>query len=332
MEQKINKSTNIELNTNTAIDGYTVLPAVHFDLFGEEINEIKSFKERFPILPFSVINTGENKWRQRKIKWNKLIGDSGESREMTFTRGTGKKSSDNFAKKVSYGGYDSFGNTVSILDACLAELVIDWYSLKNWKCFDPFAGDSIFGFVAGVKNRVFTGIELRKEQAELNQKRLLDNRLSGVYICDDGININNHIANESQDFMFSCPPYFDLEVYSDLPNDASNQKNYQAYIEIMNKILTNSIKCLKENRFCVIVIGDVRDKKTGFYYSLESDIIKIMQSNNIGLYQELIIQTPIGTKAFAANNIWQFRKIGKIHEKVLIFYKGNQKEIKNIFK
>ena len=28
MEQKIKKSTNIELNTNTAIDGYTVLPAV----------------------------------------------------------------------------------------------------------------------------------------------------------------------------------------------------------------------------------------------------------------------------------------------------------------
>lgn len=301
------------------------------DLFGNPINDIESFKDRFPILPFSIINTGDGKWRNRKMRWNKLIGDNGESREMTFTRGTGKKSSENFNKKVSYGGYDSFGNTVSILDACLAELVIDWYTLENWTTFDPFAGDSVFGFVAGVKNRLFTGIELRKEQCRLNQSRLEDNKLTGRYICDDGININNHIEEKSQDFLFSCPPYFDLEIYSDLPNDASNQKNYLDYVEIMDNILSNSIKCLKDNRFCVIVIGDVRDKKTGFYYSIESDIIKIMQKNNVGLYQELILQTPIGTKAFAANNIWRFRKIGKIHEKVLIFYKGDQKQIKYIF-
>ena len=325
----MNELSNIPPKPKLHIAGVT--SSVSLNLFGEEINEIKSFKERFPILPFSVINTGENKWRQRKMKWNKIIGDNGESREMSFTRGTGKKSSENFNKKVSYGGYDSFGNTVSILDACLAELIIDWYSLKNWETYDPFAGDSVFGFVAATKGRYFTGIELRNKQCNLNNKRLQEYNLQGKYICDDGLNICNHIQKESQDLLFSCPPYFDLEIYSDLENDVSNQKSYSEYVKLMNSILSNSIKCLKENRFAVLVIGDVRDKKTGFYYSLESDIIKIMQSNGIGLYQELILQTPIGTKAFAANNIWKFRKIGKIHEKVLIFYKGNQKEIKNIF-
>src|SRR5690606_19714812 len=191
------------------------------DLFGNEISIEKSFKKRFPILPFSVINTGENTWRQRKMKWNKLIQDKGESRDNTFTKGTSKKSSENFAKKVSYGGYDSFGNTVSILDACLAELIIDWYSLDGWNTYDPFAGDSVFGFVSGIKNRVFTGIELRQEQCDLNNERLKKNNLYGKYICDDGINILNHIQKHTQGLLFSCPPYFDLEIYSDLDNDVS---------------------------------------------------------------------------------------------------------------
>ena len=47
----------------------------------------------------------------------------------------------------------------------------------------------------------------------------------------------------------------------------------------------NSIKCLKDNRFAVVTVGDVRDKK-GFYYRFVDDIKDIFKRNGILLYNE----------------------------------------------
>ena len=91
----------------------------------------------------------------------------------------------------------------------------------------------MFGFVSAYLGNEFTGVELRAEQAKLNNERVAD--MTARYICDDGQNVAKHIEPESQDLLFSCPPYFDLEVYSDLPNDASNQDSYEDFIQILKK-------------------------------------------------------------------------------------------------
>ena len=49
------------------------------------------------------------------------------------------------------------------------------------------------------------------------------------------------------------------------------------------------------------------------------------------LLNELILKEPIATRCFSARNMFKNRKIVKIHQNVLVFYKGNPKEIKNIF-
>ena len=77
------------------------------------------------------------------------------------------------------------------------------------------------------------------------------------YICEDGQNVLNHVKKNTQDLIFSCPPYFDLEVYSDLKNDASNQKEYNDFLKILDNAFTGAINTLKNNRFAFIVIGDV---------------------------------------------------------------------------
>ncbi len=96
--------------------------------------------------------------------------------------------------------------------------------------------------------------------------------MNARYICDDGQNVAQHFEPESQDLLFSCPPYFDLEKYSDLPNDASNQGSYEDFIKILENAFTGAVSCLKENRFAAICVGDVRDKNTGFYYDFCGDI------------------------------------------------------------
>jgi len=274
--------------------------------------------DKFIVPPFSILDTRQGYWQERKKYWRELIGDNGESRENTLGETKGEK---NIYK-------NHVNNGVSLLDPVLSELVNLWFGLPKSKTFDCFAGDSVFGYVSSYLGNEFTGIELRQEQADLNNQRVKG--FQSKYICDDGQNVLNHIEENSQDLLFSCPPYFDLEVYSDLPNDASNQKEYSDFLKILDNAFTGAIKCLKDNRFAVITVGDVRDKK-GFYYRFVDDIKDIFKRNGVLLYNEMILVEPIGLNAMHVNKPMENRKLLKCHQNVLVFFKGDPKQIKTIY-
>jgi len=245
-----------------------------------------------------------------------MICDEGESRSKTLNN------------QKDTGNNIYINHTVSILDPVLAEISCKWFGLEKCNTFDCFAGDTVFGFVSDYLGNNFIGIELRQEQVDLNNKRL--STTNSKYICDDGQNILKHIKENSQDLLFSCPPYFNLEVYSEMENDASNQETYEDFMKIIDKAFSDSIKCLKDNRFAVIVCGDIRNKNDT-YYRFPDNIIDIFEKNNMFLYNELILVEPIGLNAMRANRTMQSRKCPKVHQNILIFYKSDTKQIKNIF-
>jgi DNA modification methylase len=134
------------------------------------------------------------------------------------------------------------------------------------------------------------------------------------------------------DFMFTCPPYADLEIYSDMPNDLSNM-DYDVFFEVIKTVLTESYSRLKNDRFATVVIGEVRHKNTGAYLGIVPKIIQIMIDAGFHYYNEMILSTPIGNLHMRAGNYMSgSRKIGKQHQNVLVFYKGNIKNIKKEFK
>ena len=270
--------------------------------------------DSFTVPPFSVLDSRQGYWLDRKKTWHKLINDKGESRENTL-------SESELMSGINSG--------VSILDPVIAEIANRWFGIDGGNSFDCFAGDSVFGYVSDYLGNKFTGIELRKEQTDLNNKRLKGS--NSKYICDDGQNVLKHIKPNSQDLLFSCPPYFDLEVYSDQENDASNQKDYESFLEIINNAFTDSIKCLKEDRFAVIVCGDIR-QKNGYYRNFPNDIKNIFISNNCKLYNEMIYIEPLGTLPQRVRRYMNNRKIGKCHQNILVFYKGDIKNIKQNYK
>ena len=278
-----------------------------------------SLNDRFVVPPFSILDTRKGYWQTRKKMWRELIGDMGESRENTLADGE-----TNCMASINKG--------VSLFDPVLSEIMAKWFTPEvGAKIFDSFAGDTQKGLVFGQCGYEFTGIELRQEQVDINN-RVLDGRdLSVRYICDDGQNVAQHVDAESQDLLFSCPPYFDLEHYSDLENDASNQKSYDDFIQILRNAFTAAISCLKENRFAVIVVGDIRDKSTGFYYDFCGDIKRIFKDGGMCLYNECILVEPIGTLPKRVQRYMYNRKIGKCHQNILIFYKGNPKDINKHF-
>jgi len=279
-------------------------------------------KDRFVVPPFSVLDTRQGYWQERKKAWKELIKDKAESRENAVA----------FQQTIKRGNdlVVVDGNGVSLLDPVLAEIAVKWFGITGGRSFDCFAGDSVFGYVASYEGQSFTGIELRNEQVELNNRRILEFSQS-QYICDDGQNVMAHIKKGSQDLLFSCPPYFDLEVYSDNDKDASNQGTYEDFLLILEKAFTNAIKCLKDNRFAFIVVGDVRNKKTGGYYGFPDDIKKIFKDAGMLLYNEMILVEMIGTAMLRVGRYMRHRKLAKTHQNVLVFYKGDTKKIKETF-
>jgi len=277
----------------------------------------RKLTERFIVPPFSVLDSRKGYWMQRKKAWKEIIQDQGESREGTLSKG------DNIINNINDG--------VSILDPVMAELVSYWYGIEGGNAFDTFAGDTVFGYVAASYKMKFKGIELRKEQADINNRRVKAAGLNAKYVCDDGQNVAKHFKPNSQDLYFSCPPYFDLEVYSELDNDASNQASYTEFLQILDNSFAGAYKALKENRFAVIVVGDIRDKKDAYRLFVD-DIRRMWNSYGAILYNEMIYVEPVGTLPQRVGRFMKNRKVGKCHQNILVFYKGDPKQIKNTYK
>lgn len=301
----------------------------NFEIDGEDEDEEDKTAEahskltdRFIVPPFSILNAREGKWQERKKYWKDLIKDTG------ITRDTGNQTNTRYRSLDGFSAAREGENVGSVLDPVLSEIILKWFGLNNSNTFDCFSGDTVFGYVSSYLGNSFTGIELRQSQVDFNNERTKG--FNAKYICDDGRNVLNHIEEDSQDLLFSCPPYFDLEVYSDLENDASNQKEYKDFLKILDSAFSNAIKCLKDNRFAVIVCGDVRDKK-GNYYRFPDHIKEIFESNGMPLYNELILIDPVGNLQMRVGKYMEHRKVGKTHQNVLVFYKGDPKKIKTIY-
>lgn len=106
--------------------------------------------------------------------------------------------------------------------------------------------------------------------------------------------------------------------------------NYADFIEAYGKIISKSCDKLKENRFIVFVVGDIRDSK-GAYRDFVSTTKRLFQKQGLCLYNENILLEQYGTAPMRAANNFVRRKTTKVHQNVLIFYKGDIKAISEAF-
>ena len=52
----------------------------------------------------------------------------------------------------------------------------------------------------------------------------------------------------------------------------------------------------------------------------------------MSLYNEMILLDPLGTAPARANKYMKSRKVVKVHQNILVFYKGDTKKIKDNYK
>jgi hypothetical protein len=83
---------------------------------------------------------------------------------------------------------------------------------------------------------------------------------------------------------------------------------------------------LKDDRFACFGVGEYRDKK-GNYRNFVSDTIAAFKAAGLSYYNEMILVTPCGSLPVRARRQFSAgRKIGKTHQNVLVFVKGDAKK------
>ncbi len=149
----------------------------------------------------------------------------------------------------------------SIFDPVLCELAYRWFSPPEGHVLDPFAGGSVRGIVAAKLGRRYTGLDLSRNQIVANEQQAQAITPDNLprWITGDSRNIDT-LAPGKYDFVFSCPPYADLEVYSDDPKDLSTLP-YAEFVTAYREIIAKACSLLKPDRFACFVVGEVRDKK-----------------------------------------------------------------------
>lgn len=218
----------------------------------------------------------------------------------------------------------------SVFDPVLCEVVYNWFCMAGGVVFDPFAGGSVRGVVAEMLGRRYIGIDLSEKQIDANQLNADRLGVCPAWHCDDSRNADRYIQDQSADLVFSCPPYHNLEKYSNHPLDLSNM-NYADFLKAYREIITISCRKLKQNRFAVFVVGDIRDSK-GAYRDFVSDTKRIFQDCGLYLYNENILLEQYGTAPMRAGaQFSRGRKTVKVHQNVLVFFKGDIKAIKSLY-
>lgn len=289
------------------------------DIFGNPIEEFNDLKKEFGANPFTVLDTKDGLWLAKKRKWISIGLKSEVGRDAaTYNM---KEWATQKREEGKLQGHKLPSDT-SIFDPVLCEIIYRWFCKKGGKILDPFAGGSVRGIVAHYLGYKYTGIDIRQEQIDSNYEQayniLDDDNIPNWIVGDSNIVVND--IDDEFDLIFTCPPYVNMETYSDLDGDISNMK-YDDFIFSLESIMRNSCKKLNRGGNLVIVVGEVRNRE-GNYYGFVADTVKMIQRiRRMEFYNDFILETSLASAPLRAVGNMKSGKLVKIHQNILMFRK-----------
>jgi len=316
-------------------------------LFTEERLKLptKSLRERYLVPPFSILDSQVGEWLKKRNEWECILKNRSENvRNITAKSNT--PYINKFDYDIGYKGLERNGN-ISTFDPFLCEILVRWFSRQGDVIFDPFAGGHVRGAVSAILGRGYVGVDLNPIQVQANEENWA--KITELYdaedfekpfwICDDSLNRIKHTKkglelaglNGIYDMLLTCPPYYNLEIYSDDERDLSAFKTYEQFRDRYSEIIKEAYDILVEDSFAVIVVEEIRDPN-GLMYGFVPDTINAFVQAGFKYYNEMILENRIMSLGVRCPKYFeQSRKVGRHHQNVLVFFKGNPKNIEEKF-
>ncbi len=220
----------------------------------------------------------------------------------------------------------------------LAQRLIESFTNKTDRViFDPFAGVGTTLVAAERSGKVGIGIEISPEFVRVTETRLAQRELfaqqhaSRIY-CDDALNLLKYVSPDSVDMVITSPPYWDVLMqrrtadyktirhYGDAQRDLGKIADYEEFLDALVEIFRLVFQVLKPNKYCAVVVMDLRKKDR--FFPFHADLARKLSEQVGFIFDDLIIWD----RRHEYNNMRPLGyphvfRINKAHEYILIFKK-----------
>ena len=292
--------------------------------------------------------TTRSDWLKMKKEWNAKIEGAGKKYDVPNPKFASRdgcwQGSNGYSNvvltertiedgKVKTKKGKSFNGNASVLDPVACEAILRFFMPTDGKrIYNPFGGGVQFGFVSGSYGYEYIASEIRQNQCDANNQ-----------ICQD-FNSVKWIKSDSStyepdgmfDLCFSCPPYYKVEKYIDYEGivpegELNNIPTYEQFRDTLFDGYKKAISKLNDNCFFVVMTGDSRDKKTGAYLGCEADHELFFRDQGLHIYNKIVYLECEFTRLAHAKRTLDYRKFPKREQKIIVAYKGDMSEIKNLY-
>ncbi len=176
------------------------------------------------------------------------------------------------------------------------------YAKPDGIVLDPCCGwgGRLVGWIASRLGGKYVGVDPNKTAVEGNRslaKNLaLDDSVQLIQQPFEDINIKTLGLVNRVNFVFTSPPYFNKELYSE--DSGQSFKRYPKFKDWTEKflktLLERSFACLKKGSVCAVNIADIKEKNT--VYPLE--ILVVQYAEAIGFKHADTVMLKISTNRF----------------------------------
>lgn len=202
----------------------------------------------------------------------------------------------------SRGAFSSFPSEVASM--CYELFLRDCQNI-----FDPFAGWGERHCSALQFGKNYTGYDINPE---------------AIKFADENFGVKNTLANSLSDTipafdgLITCPPYWNLEVYSDQGIEA--RKTWREFLAGYGSILSGCSDAAKPGATFCIMVGDWRDG--GTYYDLAHQTRNALSHCGLTQIDEVIVsRSKISKIKVMAPQALRLGYTVKVHETLLVYRK-----------
>ena len=260
--------------------------------------------DRYLAFPASVLDRRGARWKALRARWAHL-GDVG--RDGVLYRESNTEVGE---------ALHTYSQGASRFDPALAHLLTHWYTRPGDTVVDPFAGGPIRGMVTTELDRAYHGVDLNPHQVEANHQAHPDH--THLWEVGDATTWQAPHA----DMVLTCPPYHQLERYSDDPADLSVM-GWDEFTTAIRATVTNTLTALHPDRYTAWVVSDVRDRN-GQLRDLPGEVVRAHQQAGALWLDDLVTVDPIGAGRLRAKRPFvRSRKTLRTHQRALVFVKGD---------
>lgn len=199
--------------------------------------------------------------------------------------------------------------------------VILRYSQEGDTVLDPFVGGGTTAVEAKLTNRNFIGFDINPAAIEITRKKcVFDFETTASTRIEVADARNLPIEDDSIDLICAHPPYANIIQYSeDVDGDLSLLKMKDFLFEI-GKVAQECHRVLKKDKFCAVLMGDMRKK--GMVQPLAFETMRIFELAGFKT-KEIIIKEQHNCKAtgYWKTNSIKFNFLLLAHEYLFVFKK-----------